>query len=74
MSYKEFLLELNSKKNALKYFPSLFEKDFNISINKTIKDLREKYLNYCEKYFTLESGNDYDKQMIQKLMNILRAC
>lgn len=63
MQKKEFLLEAELKANAVKYFPNFYGNDFTILRNKNLKDLREEYLKYCEKYF-VRIGLDDDNEKI----------
>ena len=59
--------EVISKKNAIKYFPSFFGSDYILLNDKSLKELDERYLEYCKKYFTKFSMDDnYDRVMIKK--------
>jgi len=49
---EKFSIDVNAKKNALKYFPTFFRKDLCVSSHLGLPDLETQYLNYCVKYFT----------------------
>lgn len=71
---KDFEVEKQSKENAIKYFPDFFMDNYSILIDKTLEELREEYLNYCEKYFTCNNPKDIaDKINIKKAYDYIRG-
>ena len=56
--------EMVEKENAVKYFPEFFTKDLNISSKYNLEDLKLKYLEYCERYFTNPSNYNADDRVM----------
>lgn len=67
MEKTNFIYEANSKANAIKFFPNFFGEDLNVSRECTLEDLKKRYLNYCEEYFTkFNPDDDYNRIMIKR--------
>lgn len=70
---KKFFKEAEEKANAIKYFCDFFETDFSISNRKNFQDLREKYLKYCEEYFTkFKQEDDNNRINIKKAYDYMK--
>ncbi len=58
MNKEEFLHKANDKLNAMRYFPEFFEKDCNVSSNKTIEQLNKAYTKACKKYVSFKNFDE----------------
>ncbi len=62
----DFWKSAQAKEMAVKYFPSFFGKDLNVTTRYDVKKLESEYLKYCVKYFTIyENNSDRERFYIQ---------
>lgn len=58
----EFWKNAQAKEMAIKFFPSFFGEDLNVTTKYNIKDLENEYLKYCVKYFTIYANDSANER------------